>query len=198
MLFHCWSRRTKTGEVYFRLIGTNPFHEKAKNERCTVTGSRRCQIGPWIKKFTSLFGRLRQEIAPKGLPHVRHDYFFVLIRFNQSNQWFIALLLTLHSSFSYNREFKNWQRQRQTTTPKINYLIGWMKKNNRAARAARFLVQCLDVVCQTTTWNFHIWGSDDNGSDRSSKSFIFFLYVKTTRSKRKCTPPILFNVTNIE
>jgi len=26
-----------------------------------------------------------------------------------------------------------------------------MKKNNRAARAARFLVQCFDVVCQTTT-----------------------------------------------
>ena len=31
-----------------------------------------------------------------------------------------------------------------------------MKKNNRAARAARFLVQCFDIVCQTTTGNFHI------------------------------------------
>ena len=38
-----------------------------------------------------------------------------------------------------------------TTTPQINDLIGLMRKYNRAARAARFLVQCFDVVCQTTT-----------------------------------------------
>jgi len=37
------------------------------------------------------------------------------------------------------------------TTPQINDLIGWMKKNNRAARAARFLVHSFDVVWQTTT-----------------------------------------------
>ena len=30
-----------------------------------------------------------------------------------------------------------------------------------AARAARFLVQFFDVVCQTT-WDFRSWGSDDN------------------------------------
>ena len=41
-----------------------------------------------------------------------------------------------------------------------------MKKNNRAARAARFLVQSFEVVCQTKTWNFHIWGSDDNVSSQ--------------------------------
>ena len=46
-----------------------------------------------------------------------------------------------------------------------------MKKSNRAARAARFLVQCFDVVCQRTTWNFHIWGSVDNASSQQS---IFF------------------------
>ena len=33
-------------------------------------------------------------------------------------------------------------------------LIGWMRKNNRAARAARTLVQFLDVVCQMTRWKF--------------------------------------------
>ena len=38
-----------------------------------------------------------------------------------------------------------------TTTPQINDLIGLTRKNNRAARAARFLVQFFDVVCQTTT-----------------------------------------------
>ena len=79
-----------------------------------------------------------------------------------------------------------------TTTPQLNDLISSMKKNNRAARAARFLVQCFDVVWLTTTWNFLVWGSDDNpvvvktsNTDRarSIKSFILCLYMKTTRAK---------------
>ena len=44
-----------------------------------------------------------------------------------------------------------------------------MRKNNRAARAARTVVQFFDVVCQMTAWNFQIrelkhvrfWGADD-------------------------------------
>ena len=38
-----------------------------------------------------------------------------------------------------------------TTTAQINDLIGLTSKSNRAAR---FLVEFFDVVCQTTTWNF--------------------------------------------
>ena len=43
-----------------------------------------------------------------------------------------------------------------TTAPQINDMIGCMRKNNRAARAARSraarsLVEFFDVVCQTTT-----------------------------------------------
>ena len=34
--------------------------------------------------------------APKGVPHVQHDYFS---SFNQSNQWFVALSSLLRSSF---------------------------------------------------------------------------------------------------
>ena len=37
------------------------------------------------------------------------------------------------------------------TTQQINDLFGSMRKNNRAARATRFLVQIFDEVCQTTT-----------------------------------------------
>ena len=48
-----------------------------------------------------------------------------------------------------------------TTTPQINDLIGWVRKNNRAARAARTLVQFFDVVCQMTTWDFQK-GLNDN------------------------------------
>ena len=44
------------------------------------------------------------------------------------------------------------------------------EENDRAAHAARFLVQCFDVVWQMTTWNFHIWDSYDNGS---SQQLIF-------------------------
>ena len=52
---------------------------------------------PQIKfeNFTSSFSRLRQNIAPKSVPHVQHDCFSL---FNQSNHWFVALSLTLPSS----------------------------------------------------------------------------------------------------
>ena len=38
-----------------------------------------------------------------------------------------------------------------TTTSEINDLIGRIKKNDGGARAARFLLQCFDLVGQTTT-----------------------------------------------
>ena len=55
-----------------------------------------------------------------------------------------------------------------TATPQINHgMTGWMWKNNRAARAARFLVHFFDVEWKTTMWNFHIWwGYDDNNSQQ--------------------------------
>ena len=38
-----------------------------------------------------------------------------------------------------------------TSAPQINDMIGGVKKNNRAARAARDFGAIFDVVCQTTT-----------------------------------------------
>ena len=72
----------KIGGVHFRLLGTNGFHVKAKNERFTAARSR-CRQNLKYENFTSSFGRLRQNIAPKSVPHVQHDYFS---SFNQSNQ----------------------------------------------------------------------------------------------------------------
>ena len=69
----------KIGGVYFRLLGTNGFHVKAKSERFTAASSRCCQNLKY-ENFTSSFGRLRQNIAPKSVPH---DYFS---SFNQMNQ----------------------------------------------------------------------------------------------------------------
>ena len=84
----------KIGWVHFRLLDTNGFHLKAKNERFTAASSR-CRQNLKYENFTSSFGRLRQNIAPKSVPHVQHDHFS---SFNQWNHWFVALSLTLPSS----------------------------------------------------------------------------------------------------
>ena len=84
----------KIGELHFRLSGRNGFHVKAKSERFTAASSRCCQNLKY-GNFAWSFGRLRQNIATKSVPHVQHDYFS---SFNQSNHWFAALSLTLPSS----------------------------------------------------------------------------------------------------
>ena len=71
----------KIGEVHFRLLGTNRYHVKAENERFTAASSR-CRQKLKYENFTSLFDRLRQNIAPKSVPHVQHDYISL---FKQSN-----------------------------------------------------------------------------------------------------------------
>ena len=59
----------KIGELHFLLLGTNGFHVKAKSERITAASSRCCQKLKY-ENFTSSFGRLRQNIAPKSVLHV--------------------------------------------------------------------------------------------------------------------------------
>ena len=58
-----------------------------------------------------------------------------------------------------------------------------MKINNRAARAARFLVQCFDVVYQRRSEIF-IFEVLTTTRARSSKSFTLCLYMKTIRAKQ--------------
>ena len=64
----------KRGDVYFRLLGMNGFHLKAKNERFTLASSR-CRQNFKNKNFTSSFGRLRQKIAPKSAARL---YFLIV------------------------------------------------------------------------------------------------------------------------
>ena len=66
----------KIGGVHFRLLGTNGFHVKAKNESFTPA-SLRWRQNLKYEIFTSFFGRLRQKDTPKSVPHVQHDYFFL-------------------------------------------------------------------------------------------------------------------------
>ena len=56
------------GGVHFRLLGTNGFHVKAKNETFTAA-SFRCRQNLKYENFTLSFGRLRQNIAPKSVQH---------------------------------------------------------------------------------------------------------------------------------
>ena len=74
-------RLYKIGGVHFRLLGTNVFHLKLKNEGFSAASSR-CRQNLKYENFTSSFGRLRQNIATKSVLHVQHDYFS---SFNQSN-----------------------------------------------------------------------------------------------------------------
>ena len=67
------------GEVHFRLLGTNGFHVKVKNERFTAASSR-CRQNLKQENFTSSFCWLRQNIEAKSVPHVQHDYFSSLIQ----------------------------------------------------------------------------------------------------------------------
>ena len=71
----------KIGGVHFRLLCTNDFHIKVKNERFTAASSL-CRQNLKYENFTSSFGRLRQNIATKSVTHVQHDCFSL---FNQSN-----------------------------------------------------------------------------------------------------------------
>ena len=58
------------------------FHVKAKNERFTAASSH-CLQNLKYENLTPSFARIRQNIAPKSVPHVQHDYFPSLYSTNQ-------------------------------------------------------------------------------------------------------------------
>ena len=72
---------------------------------------------------------VRKFKQTESVPHAQHDYFFLFILFNQLNSL-------------------------SPTTRENNDLIAWIRKNNCAARGARFLVQFFDVACQMTISKF--------------------------------------------
>ena len=80
-----------------------------------------------------------------------------------------------------------WEMTKATATSQTNDLIGWMRKNNRAARAARFLVQILDytfVVFQTTTRQREFAAVN--------LSFLAFTSLITIRAKQAKVPLVYF------
>ena len=91
-------RLFRTGDVVQnrRSALLHVWHERLANEEWKIYCHRfALSAEPQIWKYTS-FGRTRQNTAPKSVPRVQHDCFS---SFNQSNPWFVALLLPLPSSF---------------------------------------------------------------------------------------------------
>ena len=101
----------KISELYFRLLGTKGFHVKAENERFTAAVR--------VENFTSLFGRLRQKIAPKGVPHVQRDYSSSL---NQSIHCCVELLFPFPSSY-LNLPITEFTQQQQLRHIKLHLKI---------------------------------------------------------------------------
>ena len=71
----------KISEAYFRLLGTNGFHVKAKNKNLLL------RAGVVVLTSNMKISRRRladylKKCAPKSVPHVQHDY---VSSFNQSN-----------------------------------------------------------------------------------------------------------------
>ena len=60
----------KISGVHFRLLGTNGFHVKAKNERFTAASSR-CLQNLKYENFMPSFGSMSN--AAKSVPHVQQD-----------------------------------------------------------------------------------------------------------------------------
>jgi len=85
------------------------------------------------------------------------------------------------------REFKEMTTATATTTLQINDLIGWTRKNNRAARAARFLVQFFDVDSKFSYLRF--WRQHEPAA--ANLSFYDFAWKPFVPSKRKCSSPIV-------
>ena len=77
--------------------------------------------------------RLRQIIVLKCLPHVQHEY---CSSFDQSDQWVLASRLPL-PSYLLKLPLNSPTATALATRKENNDLIGSMRKNNRAARAAQ-------------------------------------------------------------
>ena len=73
-----------------------------ENERFTVICSR-CRLNLKFGNFTLLFGRLRQRMPIKCVPHVWHDYF---TSFNQSHHCFLASYRQVGNLMRNKREKK--------------------------------------------------------------------------------------------
>ena len=89
----------------------------------------------------SSFGRLRQRIESKRVPHVQHDYFSL---FNQSDHCFLASLLLLPSSLlklPNKMQLSDGNPTRQVVPPSwIKLSVRRIERIGRIDKLARVIV----------------------------------------------------------
>ena len=80
----------------------------------------------------------------------------------------------------------------------VSDLIGWMKKNNRAARAARFLMFfSRSLPNDDVKFSYlRLWRQRELAA--VNLSLFAFTWKPFVPSKRKCNSPILYNVNNMD
>ena len=81
----------------------------------------------------------------------------------------------------YRKGVKVTMTATTTTTQQINDMIGWTRKSNHAARAARTFVQFFDVICKRRRENFKFEVLTATPA-RSSKYFLLCFYMKNIRA----------------
>ena len=92
--------------------------------------------------------------------------------FNQSNHWFVALSLPLPSSFLKLPTIEDVKKRLR------HNMIGWMRKYNRAARAAHFLLQFLTKSSKRRREILNLRFILQRQRTRSSNLSFFYLYTK--------------------
>ena len=156
------------------------LHERLANEEWKMYRHRfALSTEPQIWKYTSSFGRLRQNISPKSVPHVQHDCFS---SFSQSNHWFVALSLSLPSSFlneltflfisetnvsilllSRNSSTKSWKKNFSNTIyVEIYYEAGeppavWLSWTNSYARPCLYYTGTAKRGCKLQVGKSVLW-----------------------------------------
>ena len=148
------------------------------------TAPRLTLKNPFILTETEclIFSRTASEASltiSLSLPSARRFFCYVTSGIISENTYHLILVLQFPKLYSRSPQGNQWvgYKKRETpcdmyiiprefinrtatasTIPESNYIAGWMRKNNSAARAALTLVQCFDVVCQLPIWkwNFEI------------------------------------------
>ena len=98
----------------------------------------------------------------------------------------VSVRKTVQTNFDWRsslyRSFKS--NSSWATTPQINDLIGWMRQNNRASRAARLLVPFFWRSLPNNDVNFSYLGFWWQSKPAAVKFFNLCLYMKTIPAKQ--------------
>ena len=136
--------------------------------------------------FTSSFGRLRQKIASKSVLHVQHVDFS---SFSQSNHWFVALSLSLSSSF-LKLKLRTDDGDGKEDRWEFTYL---MSKNN--VYCTRHTPRtCVSLHFDIYVWRRHLWNNRElqqrartSSENVTSRLCNHFLIIQSHYAWKMCS-----------